>query len=137
MKTVPYSYLEEENTMFIENKSGSNGQRSTEIDGLQSQFSELINPNSRYRFMKVQTTLMEEEGIYKNDIVVIDPEEIPVNGKIVVVKLDDTFMIRRYEKMKNGFVLYADAHKVSSLVIEPGYENLELLGVVTFIIKAL
>ena len=137
MKTVPYLYLEEENTMFIENKSGSNGQRSTEIDGLQSQFSELINPNSRYRFMKVQTTLMEEEGIYKNDIVVIDPEEIPVNGKIVVVKLDDTFMIRRYEKMKNGFVLYADAHKVSSLVIEPGYENLELLGVVTFIIKAL
>ncbi len=137
MKTVPYLYLEEENTMFIENKSGSNGQRSTEIDGLQSQFSELINPNSRYRFMKVQTTLMEEEGIYKNDIAVIDPEEIPVNGKIVVVKLDDTFMIRRYEKMKNGFVLYADAHKVSSLVIEPGYENLELLGVVTFIIKAL
>lgn len=137
MKTVPYLYPgKEENTKLNNNKAKTNGEMPKELNDYRSKFSELINQNSPFRFMKIHTTLMEKEGIYRNDIAVIDPEEIPVTGKIVVVKLDDTIMIRRYEKIKGGILLHADGENISPLNIYHGYDKLDLLGVVAFIIKS-
>lgn len=118
-------------------KAGSNGIIPKEINSQKPEFTDLFNQDSPFRFMKINTSLMEETGINRNDIAVIDPEGIPVTGKIVVVKVDDTLMIRRYEKMKNGFLLHADAQKVSPLIIESGYDKSKIIGVVTFIIKSL
>ena len=138
MKTVPYLYPErQERTIFNDKEVPINIELSKEMKGRKQEFTDLFNQDTRFRFMKIHTDLLKESGINRNDITVIDPEEVPVTGKIIVVKVDDTLMIRRYEKMKNGFLLHADAQKVSPLKIEYGYNNVEIIGVVTFIIKSL
>lgn len=137
MKTVPYLYSDLKERPKINNEqAATNGKVAKETASQQPAFLDLIIQNSPFRFMKIHTSLMEKEGIYKNDIAVIDPAQIPVNGKIIVANIDDTLMIRRYEKVKNGFVLHVDDQKISPLKIEPGYDKVEIIGVVTFIIKS-
>lgn len=101
------------------------------------EFSDVFRQDSPARFMKINTDLLEEEGIFKNDIIVIDPLEECVSGKIIVANVNDTLMIRRYEKMKSGYILYGDTKKISPLKIEEGYDQFKILGVVAFIIKSL
>ncbi len=101
------------------------------------EFNDVFRQDSPARFMKINTDLMEEVGIFKNDIVVIDPQEESINGKIVVAKVNTTIIIRRYEKIKSGHILYGDNKKISPLKIEGGYEEFNILGVVAYVIKCL
>ncbi len=101
------------------------------------EFIEIVRQDSPARFMKINTDLLEEAGIFKNDIIVIDPQEECVSGKIIVAKVNDALVIRRYEKIKSGSVLYGDAKKISPLKIEEGYDQFKILGVVTYIVKSL
>ena len=126
----------EKRTILRDNKVPIDKELPKEMNGHKTEFTDLFKEDSSFRFMKIHTQLLEKEGINRNDIAVIDPEGIPVTGKIVVVKVDNTLMIRRYEKMKKGFLLHADAQKVSPLIIEPGHDQTEIIGVVTFIIKS-
>ena len=100
-------------------------------------FNEIFRSDSSARFMKINTDLLEEEGIFKNDIAVIDSEVEVVNGKIILVKVNETLMIRRYEKIRSGHMLYGDIKKISPLKIEEGYDQFKILGVVIYIIKSL
>jgi len=133
MKTVPYL----NSAIPDNNKEGVPGQITKGMGSQPNGFYELINQPALFRFMRISTSLLEKEGIYSNDIAVIDPGQIPVNGKIIVAKVDETFMIRRYQKMKNGFLLYLNNQKIASLNIEPGGDNVEIIGVVSFIIKSM
>ena len=138
MKTVPYLYPEKEKrTILRDNKVATGIELPKEMNGHKTEFTDFFRQDSPFRFMKIHTHLLEKEGIHRNDIAVIDPEGIPVTGKIVVVKVGDALIIRRYEKIKNGFLLHADAQKVSPLIIEPRHDKTEIIGVVTFIVKSL
>ena len=138
MKTVPYSYPQKKEIAgFKEKKIESEPGISKEMNGYKPEFADLFHQNSSFRFMKVHTDVLEEMGIKINDLVVVDPAGIPTTGKIVVVKVDDTLMIRRYEKMRNGFVLNAENQKIAPLKIEPGYNHVSLIGVVVYVIKSL
>ena len=138
MKTVPHLYPKaEEKTEVSIRKAGTDSKAPDIMNGRKPEFSDVFHSNSLFRFMKVHTGLMKEMGIQIGDIVVIDPAGIPATGKIVVVKVDDTLMIRRYEKMGNGFVLHAENQKISPLKIERGYNDVNLIGVVIYVIKSL
>lgn len=138
MKTVPYLHSSlNERQVPGNDKVEPNKNINKEIIRSAPEFADLINLNSPFRFMKIHTSLMEREGIFINDIAVIDTCQIPQNGKIVVVKIDDTLMIRKYEKVKNGFLLHLNGQNISPLKIESGYENVEIIGVVTFVIKSM
>lgn len=86
--------------------------------------------------MKINTDLMEEAEIFKNDIAIIDPQVEVVSGKIILASVNDTLMIRRYEKIKSGHILYGDTKKISPLKIEEGYDQFKILGVVAYVIKS-
>ena len=101
------------------------------------EFNEIFRQDSSAFFMKINTDLMEDEGIFKNDIVVIDPQEACINGKIIVGIVNGNIMVRRYEKIKSGLILYGDSKKISPLKIEEGYDQFKILGVVAYVIKTL
>lgn len=137
MKTVHYLYPEREEKIILNNKKAVTDEEiSKGINGHKPEFTDLFKEDSPFRFMKIHTGLMEDAGIKRNDIAVINPQEVPVNGKIIVVKIDNSLMIRRYEKIKNGFLLHADAQKIAPLKIEPGYNSVDIIGVVNYIIKS-
>lgn len=138
MKTVPYLYFKDgEKTEVSVRKTNIDSRPPNIMTNRKSEFSNLFHSDSPFRYMKVHTDLMEEMGIQIGDLVVIDPTGIPETGKIVIVNVDDTLMIRRYEKMRNGFVLHAENQKVAALKIESGYIEVSLIGVIIYVIKSL
>ena len=138
MKTVPHFYNNSKPVAqmdIVQNKDKEN--ISFESFNGKLAFNDIFRQDSSARFMKVDTDLMEEVGIFKNDILVIDPQLQCVNGKVIVVKVGETLMVRRYEKIKSGVILYGDSKKISPLKIEEGYDQFKILGVVVYIIKSL
>ena len=136
MKTVPLFYNARRaagEMDIVQNKDKEN--ISFESCSGKLEFDEIFRQDSPARFMKINTDLMEESGIFKNDIVIIDPQDEVVNGKIILASVNDTLMIRRYEKIKSGHILYGDSKKISPLRIEEGYDQFKMLGVVAYIIK--
>jgi SOS-response transcriptional repressor LexA len=101
-----------------------------------SSLGEILKFDTNARFFEINTDIMEEEGIYKNDVVIINPEVECVKGKIVVAKINNALLIRRYEKIKSGHILTGDTKKISPLKIEEGYDQFKILGVVAFVIKS-
>ena len=145
MKIVPFFYKNAElkaERKIVQNKDeivqnkGVEDNSAKSLDG-KLELNNVFRQDSSARFMKINTDMMEEEGIFKNDIVVIDPLGVCVNGKIVVAMVNNSVMIRRYEKIKSGYVLYGDSKKISPLKIEEGYDQFKILGVVVYVIKSL
>ena len=96
---------------------------------------DLFNHNREFLLMKVHTDILSDSGIMINDTVVIDPIANPENGEVVILKLDNELMIRKYQKHYNRLTFYGENEKISPLQIEPGYEQFTIVGVVKYVIK--
>ncbi|MEO6683279.1 MAG: S24 family peptidase [Ginsengibacter sp.] len=100
-----------------------------------NEINKLLNLNPGIYLMKISTPLMEQYGVAENDLIIVDPEENVLTGKMVVVKMDGALMIRLYQRLKSGVLLYGDSTKIAPLKIDSDYHRLEIIGVVIYVIK--
>lgn len=100
-------------------------------------FKELPGNNTANIFMRVNCDVMRDAGIFKNDIIIADRLLEPTNGKIIIAKLGEDLLIRRFEKSNRRISLLADSQKLSSIIIDANCEEFAIMGVVTYVIHKL
>ena len=93
----------------------------------------IINKQSTY-CMRVNTDVMQEAGIFKNDIIVIDRLLKATSGKIIIAKFCGEMLIRRFEKNDKKIRLIADSKKLAPIIIDSNCEDFIICGVVTYVI---
>lgn len=98
----------------------------------------LLAPHAGRTFlMEAGTDLMAEAGIHKGDLLVVDRSLAVDNGQIVVARVADQLIIRRYEEVSKSFKLTVDSAEVSPLMIPPYTQEIIIWGVVTHVIHTL
>ena len=95
---------------------------------------ELIRNKPATFFMRVSSDAMQESGIYKGDVVIVDRSLKAANGKIVIAVLNGDMLIRRFEKNKNSIRLVADMNRLATINIDASCEDFAVWGVVTYVI---
>jgi len=83
---------------------------------------------------RVQGESMRGAGINNGDLLVIDKSIEPADGKIAVCYIDGEFTLKRIKIDKSGIWLMPENDSYKPIKIEE-HHNLEVWGVVTFIIK--
>ena len=74
------------------------------------------NPTATF-FVRVIGDSMIEEGIYNDDLLVVDRAEEEVHGDIVVVQVETEFYVRRLYDDRNGIRLCAANPKFKDILI--------------------
>jgi DNA polymerase V len=95
---------------------------------------ELIGNKPATFFMRVNSDNMRDNGIYKEDVVIVDRSLKPVNGKVIIAILNGDLLIRRFEKINNKIRLLVDDNKLAPINIDAACEDFSIWGVVTFVI---
>ena len=95
---------------------------------------ELIRNKPATFFMRVDSDVMRECGIYKGDVVIVDRSLKAVNGRIIIAILNGDLLIRRFEKNKHNIRLIADQQKLAPICIDNNCEDFAIWGVVTYVI---
>jgi len=95
---------------------------------------ELIRNKPATFFMRVNSDAMNESGIYKEDVVVVDRSLKAAPGKVIIAILNGDMLIRRFEKNNNKVRLLADSNKLAPINIDASCEEFAVWGVVTYVI---
>jgi DNA polymerase V len=95
---------------------------------------ELIGNKSATFFMRVNSDIMRDAGIFKEDIVIVDRSLKAANGKVIIAILSGELLIRRFEKSNNKIRLLADTVKLAPINIDATCEDFAIWGVVTYVI---
>ena len=95
---------------------------------------ELVRNKPATFFMRVNSNVMKEAGIYKEDVVVVDRSLKAATGKVIIAVLNGELLIRRFEKNNNKIRLLADSNKLAPINIDATCEDFAIWGVVTYVI---
>ena len=95
---------------------------------------ELIRNKPATFFMRVNSDVMRESGIYKEDVVVVDRSVEAATGKVIIAILNGEMLIRRFEKNNNKIRLLADPGKLAPINIDASCAAFAVWGVVTYVI---
>ncbi len=95
---------------------------------------QLIRNKPATFFMRVSSDAMQEAGIYKNDVVIVDRSAKAISGKVVIAILNGEMLIRRLEKTNKSTRLLTEANKLSPINIDESCEEFSIWGVVTYVI---
>ncbi len=96
----------------------------------------LISHPAATFFLRVEGDSMINAGIHSGDILIVDRSIEPSNGKIVIAYLDNDFTVKRFVKQNNKCMLAPENPDYPLIVINDNM-NLEIWGVVTFVIHSL
>lgn len=88
-------------------------------------------------FLRVNNDAMQEAGICKGDIVIVDRSISAKSGDVIIALLQSSMIIRRFNKVNNRVTLIADFNKLSPVNIENGYEDFSVWGVVTYVMRSI
>ena len=98
----------------------------------------LVNNPSATITVQAGSETMCKAGINKGDLLVIDRTIMPKSGQIVLVDLSSKLTIRRFVQAGNHIELHPDNFEPNSKIIKPkNYDVWSVIGVVTFVIKAM
>jgi DNA polymerase V len=87
-------------------------------------------------FVKVIGDSMIDAGIRSNDILIVDRSLTPTNNKVVVVRINDEFTVKRIHFTADKIMLLADNQNYKPIEITKS-TDFEIWGVVTFVIHQL
>lgn len=87
-------------------------------------------------FVKVIGDSMIDAGIRSNDILIVDRSLTPTNNKVVVVRINDEFTVKRIQFTADKIMLLADNDNYKPIEITKS-TDFEIWGVVTFVIHQL
>ena len=95
---------------------------------------QLIRNKPATFFMRVNSNAMQNAGISKGDVVIIDRSLKPLSGKVIIANLNGEMLIRRFEKIRNKVRLLPEADKLSPIEIDASCCDFSIWGVVTYVI---
>ncbi len=95
---------------------------------------ELIRNKPATFFMRVNSDAMNESGIYKEDVVVVDRSLKAASGKVIIAILNGDMLIRRFENNNNKVRLLSDSNKLAPINIDASCGEFAVWGVVTYVI---
>lgn len=93
----------------------------------------LIQHPSATFFVRVKGRSMEDEGIYEDDILVVDRAVTGAAGKIVIAILNGEFTVKRLQMEGNTVCLFSGNPQFPPLKIDP-QADFQVWGVVTYVI---
>lgn len=95
---------------------------------------ELIRNKPATFFMRVSSDAMQEAGIYKGDVAIVDRSLKAISGKVIIAILNGDMLIRRFEKTNNQIRLVTGSNKLSPINIDANCDDFSIWGVVTYVI---
>ncbi len=93
----------------------------------------VTQPSATY-FMRIGSDQYVRDGIYKNDLLIVDRSITAVAGKLVIAVIDGTLSVRRIIK-QNGQLYFAGAKPIA--IGEPNTIEASVWGVIAHIVRTL
>ena len=93
----------------------------------------VTQPSATY-FMRIGSDQYVREGIYKNDLLIVDRSITAVAGKLVIAVIDGTLSVRRIIK-QNGQLYFAGNKPLP--IGEPNTIEASVWGVIAHIVRTL
>ncbi|MBK7106568.1 MAG: repressor LexA [Ignavibacteriae bacterium] len=91
-------------------------------------------PNDSF-LLRVKGDSLKDAYIFSGDVIIVNPNLEPVNGKIVVAILDDAAVVKRFFKKSNSIELHSENPKYQPIIIKKNYVNFKLVGIVVGIYR--
>ncbi len=89
-----------------------------------------------YFLVKVSGESMINEGIYDGDILIVNKNEFPKDGKVVIAALNGEMAVKTYRNIEGTVYLFSANEKFLPIEIKPFWE-FEIQGVVKHVIHKL
>lgn len=93
-------------------------------------------PNDSF-LLKVKGDSLKDAYIFTGDIVIVNPNLDPDNGRIVVAILDDAAVVKKFFMKENSIELHSENPEFEPIIIEKSYENFKLVGIVVGIYRSM
>jgi repressor LexA len=80
--------------------------------------------------LKVKGDSLKDAYIFNGDIIIVNPNLEPQNGKIVVAILDNSAVVKRFYKRKNEIELVSENPEYKTIKIDKNYSSFKIVGIV-------
>ncbi len=87
--------------------------------------------------LRVKGDSLKDAYIFSGDVVIVNPNLEPINGKIVVAVLDDAAVVKRFFKKANSIELHSENKEYEPIIIKKTYENFKMVGIVVGIYRSM
>jgi len=87
--------------------------------------------------LRVKGDSLKDAYIFSGDVVIVNPNLEPTNGKIVVAVLDDAAVVKRFFKKSNSIELHSENPEYEPIIIEKSYVNFKMVGNVVGIYRSM
>jgi repressor LexA len=87
--------------------------------------------------LRVKGESLKDAYIFSGDVVIVNPNLEPLNGKIVVAVLDDAAVVKRFYKKNGSIELHSENPEYEPIIIEKSYANFKLVGNVVGIYRSM
>lgn len=87
--------------------------------------------------LKIKGDSLKDAYIFTGDIVIVNPNLEPANGKIVSAILDDAAVVKRFYKKADSIELHSENPEYEPIVINKSYENFKLVGIVVGVYRSM
>ncbi len=85
--------------------------------------------------LRVKGDSLKDAYIFSGDVVIVNPNLEPANGKIVVAILDDAAVVKRFFKKTNSIELHSENPEYEPITIKKSYGNFNIVGIVVGIYR--
>lgn len=96
----------------------------------------LINNKPATYFFRMNSDAMEQSGIFKTDVLIVDRSIKAASGKIIVAAVDGELLVRRYQQSINKAILCADNKRYKDIALSE-FTEFNCWGVITYVIHQL
>lgn len=87
--------------------------------------------------LKVKGDSLKDAYIFTGDIVIVNPNLEPANGKIVAAILDDAAVVKRFYRKEDSIELHSENPEYEPIVINKSYEYFKLVGIVVGVYRSM
>jgi repressor LexA len=87
--------------------------------------------------LKVKGDSLKDAYIFEGDIIIVNPNVEPSNGKFVTAILDDAAVVKRFERKGDKIELQSENPEYEPIIIDRYYPNFKVVGVVVGIYRSM
>ena len=87
--------------------------------------------------LKVKGDSLKDAYIFSGDIIIVNPNMEPVNGRFVAAVLDDAAVVKRFFKKPDCIELHSENPEYEPIIIEREYPRFQLVGVVVGVYRSM
>lgn len=87
--------------------------------------------------LKVKGDSLKDAYIFTGDIIILNPNIVPSNGKFVVAVLNDAAVVKRFFRKSDTIELHSENSEYQPIVIDENYPNFKIVGVVVGVYRSM